>query len=198
MYTLFKDQAIVLKRTFVGEKDLSLTVYTKKLGKESIFIQNGQLIKNLPIVSLTEFNWFSGVFFKIKDKLYINEIDNFKNVAIEIVKDYNRFLSAYNVISWIYSFAPHQDEKIFILLKKTLYYLTLTNDTDLLELSFLVRLMYLNGELNLNIIDLENQEKELLIHLLKTPISQISSISNKENINLQKIKEKLLSFAHSL
>ena len=198
MYTLFKDQAIVLKRTFVGEKDLSLTVYTKKLGKDSIFIQNGQLIKNLPIVSLTEFNWFSGVFFKIKDKLYINEIDNFKNVAIEIVKDYNKFLSAYNIISWIYNFAPHQDEKIFILLKKTLYYLTLTNDTDLLELSFLVRLMYLNGELNLNIIDLENQEKELLINLLKTPISQISSISNKENINLQKIKEKLLSFAHSL
>ena len=198
MYTLFKDQAIVLKRTFVGEKDLSLTVYTKKLGKDSIFIQNGQLIKNLPIVSLTEFNWFSGVFFKIKDKLYINDIDNFKNVAIEIVKDYNRFLSAYNIISWIYNFAPHQDEKIFILLKKTLYYLTLTNDTDLLELSFLVRLMYLNGELNLNIIDLENQEKELLINLLKTPISQISSISNKENINLQKIKEKLLSFANSL
>lgn len=198
MYTLFKDQAIVLKRTFVGEKDLSLVVYTKKLGRESIFIQNGQLIKNLPVVSLTEFNWFSGVFFKIKDRLYISEIDNFKNVAIEIVKEYNRFLSAYNIISWIYSFAPHQDERIFILLKKTLYYLTLAKNTDLLELAFLVRLVYLNGELNLNAIDLDTQERDLLTFLLKTPISKISSLLGEENQNPQKLKEKLLSFTHSL
>ncbi|WP_297886988.1 hypothetical protein [Sulfurihydrogenibium sp.] len=177
MHTLFKDEVIVLKRTFVGEKDVSLLVYTKKLGRESIFIQNGQLIKNLPYVYLTEFSWFYGVFYKVKDKLYINEIDRFQNIAIQLVKDYEKFLSGYNIINWIYRFAPHPDEKIFILLKKTLYYLATSKDVKTLELAFLLRLTYLNGELNISNLDINDKEKNFLSKIFKTPLSEIAKNS---------------------
>jgi DNA repair protein RecO (recombination protein O) len=175
MYTFFKDEVIVLKRVFVGEKDLTLTVYSKKSGRESIFIQNGQIIKNLPIVSMTEFSWFYGVFYKIKDKLYISEIDRFKNVALDLVKDYNKLVSAYRVINWLYRFAPHPDERIFILAKKTFYYLTISKNPELLELAFLLRLAYLNGELNLNKIDVKENEREILKTVFKTNILDLAT-----------------------
>ena len=175
MYTFFKDEVIVLKRVFVGEKDLTLTVYSKKSGRESIFIQNGQIIKNLPIVSMTEFSWFYGVFYKIKDKLYISEIDRFKNVALDLVKDYDKLVSAYRVINWLYRFAPHPDERIFILAKKTFYYLTISKNPELLELAFLLRLAYLNGELNLNKIDVKENEREILKTVFKTNILDLAT-----------------------
>jgi DNA repair protein RecO (recombination protein O) len=175
MYTFFKDEVIVLKRVFVGEKDLTLTVYSKKSGRESIFIQNGQIIKNLPIVSMTEFSWFYGVFYKIKDKLYISEIDRFKNLALDLVKDYDKVVSAYRVINWLYRFAPHPDERIFILAKKTFYYLTISKNSELLELAFLLRLAYLNGELNLNKIDIKENEREILKTVFKTNILDLAT-----------------------
>ncbi|PMP76047.1 MAG: hypothetical protein C0178_06945 [Sulfurihydrogenibium sp.] len=175
MYTFFKDEVIVLKRVFVGEKDLTLTVYSKKSGRESIFIQNGQVIKNLPIVSMTEFSWFYGVFYKIKDKLYISEIDRFKNIALDLVKDYDKVVSAYRVINWLYRFAPHPDERIFILAKKTFYYLTISQNPELLELAFLLRLAYLNGELNLNKIDVKENEREILKTVFKTNILDLAT-----------------------
>lgn len=195
MYTLFKDEIIVLKRVFVGERDLSLIVYTKKLGRESIFIQNGQLIKNLPIVSLTEFNWFNGVFYKIKDKLYISEIGKFKNIAIELVKDYEKLSTAYCIIDWIYKFAPHPDEKIFILLKKTLYYITLSKDPKLLELAFLLRLTYLNGELNISKMNISDKEREFLNLLMKKTLSDVAkNLNYNQKIDIELIKNKLLGY----
>jgi DNA repair protein RecO (recombination protein O) len=195
MYTFFKDEVIVLRRNFVGEKDLVLTVYTKKLGKESIFIPNGQLIKNLPFVYLAEFVWFNGVFYKIKDRLYISEIDRFKNMGIDLAKDYKKFVSGYNIINLIYKYAPHQDEKIFILFKKSIYYLTVAKDVKVFELAFLIRLIYLNGELNISKMEITDSEKKFLNLLMKLNLSQIAlNLDFSQKLDLEYLKNKLLEF----
>ncbi len=145
MEGIFKDEAIVLRKSLVGENDISITVYLKKYGKENIYIPYGQIIKN-PIVPISEpFNWFKGVFIKRKEKLYIKEIDNSKNLAILISQDLKKFEKAIYLSKIFNRYVISPDEKMFIFLKRFFYYLTISKNPDIDELNFLVKFIYLNG-----------------------------------------------------
>jgi len=145
METIFKDEAIVLRKSYSGEKDLSITVYLKKYGKENIYIPFGQIIKN-PIVTVSEpFNWFRGVFIKRKGKVYIQEIDDFKNLSLQIAKDLKKFETAFFISKYFNKYVISPDEKYFIFLKKSIYYLLQTKNTDNFKLNFLIKFIFLNG-----------------------------------------------------
>ncbi len=145
MENSFKDEAIVLKKTEVGEKDLSITVYMKKLGKENIYIPKGQIIKTFFPTATEPFNWFKGVFVRKKDKVFIKEIDNYKNLALYISKDIDKFYTAFFILDKFYRYVLFSDEKLFILLKKSLYYLLSLKNPEVFKTNFLAKLIYLSG-----------------------------------------------------
>jgi len=145
MEGIFKDEAIVLRKSLVGENDISITVYLKKAGKENIYVPFGQIIKN-PIVPISEpFNWFKGIFIKRKGKLYIKEIDNSKNLAVVIAKNLNKFEKAERLSRLFNKYVISPDEKLFIFLKRFFYYLSISKNPELDELNFLIKFIYLNG-----------------------------------------------------
>ncbi|RMD45924.1 MAG: hypothetical protein D6831_02775, partial [Aquificota bacterium] len=116
MENSFKDEVIVLRKTEVGEIDLSITVFMRKVGKESIYIQKGQLIRNITVTATEPFNWFKGVFVKRKEKIFIKEIDTFKNLAIPIAKDLDKFYIGSFILDFFNRYASYEkgDEKLFI------------------------------------------------------------------------------------
>jgi len=145
MEKLVKDEAIVLKKNYVGDVDLSVTVYSKKLGKESIYIPKGQLLKH-PYVGLVEpLNWFKGVFSFKKDKIFIEEIDNHKLLALDIAKDLEKFKTAFYVLDTFSKYVGFPDERLFILLKRSIYYISINKDISLHKLSFLTKFINLYG-----------------------------------------------------
>jgi DNA repair protein RecO (recombination protein O) len=145
MELFFKDEAVVLKKTQVGDTDLSILVYMKNTGKENIYIPKGQLIKSFfPSVS-EPFNWLKGVFFKKKGKVFIKEVEQFQNLAFPISKDINRFYTGAFILSTFNRYVFFDDEKLFIFLKKTIYYLTKTKNFEVFKLNFLAKLIYLSG-----------------------------------------------------
>ncbi len=145
METVFKDEAIVLRKSYSGEKDLSITVYLKKYGKENIYVPFGQIIKN-PIVTVSEpFNWFRGIFIKRKGKVYINEIDDFRNLSLKIAKDLKKFETAFFISKYFNKFVISPDEKYFIFLKKNIYYLLNNENMENFKINFLVKFIFLNG-----------------------------------------------------
>jgi DNA repair protein RecO (recombination protein O) len=192
METVYKDEAIVLNRKFVGEKDLTITVYTKKSGKESIYIQNGQYLKNMPYSILSPFCWFKAVLIKIKDKLIISEIDSYKQIGYYISQDIEKFEAGFNIINFTYKLAPHQDERIFILLKKSLYFLTISKLPKLLEILFLLKITYLNGELDLKRLNLNNKEFDFLKGLMEKSIKEASQIEIENVEFLESLRSKLI------
>ncbi len=145
MENTFKDEAIVLKKTEVGDTDLSITVYMKNSGKENIYIPKGQIIKTFIPTATEPFNWFKGVFTKRKEKVFIKEIDNYKNLALEVSKDIDRFYTAFFILDKFNKYVLFSDERLFILLKKSLYYLLSTKDTEIFKTNFLAKLVYLSG-----------------------------------------------------
>ncbi len=145
METVFKDEAIVLRKSPVGDFDLSITVYTRQVGKENIYIPKGQLTRTGLITATEPFNWFRGVFKYVKGKLYLQEIDTFKNLAIPISQDLRKFYTAFEINSLFNRYVIFPDERFFILLKKTLYYLTGGKNPEIIKLNFIVKLIYLSG-----------------------------------------------------
>ncbi len=145
METIFKDEAIVLRKSYSGEMDLSITVYLKKYGKENIYIPFGQIIKN-PIVTVSEpFNWFSGIFIKRRGKVYIQEVDDFKNLSLKISRDLKKFETAFFISKLFNKYVISPDEKYFIFLKKSIYYLLQTKNMENFKLNFLIKFIFLNG-----------------------------------------------------
>jgi len=147
MENSFKDEAIVLKKTEVGEIDLSITVFMRKIGKESIYIPKGQLIKNITITASEPFNWFKGVFIKRKEKIFIKEIDDFKNLAIPIAKNLDKFYTGFFILDFFNRYASYEkgEEKLFILLKKSIYYLQKEKNIQNFKVNFLAKLIKLLG-----------------------------------------------------
>ena len=140
-----KDEGIVLRKSLAGDYDLSITVYFRKYGKENIYIPKGQLLKS-PFLHATEpFSWFYGVYFKRKEKFFIKELDRSKSLGLEIAKDINRLKTGFEMLNIFNKYVIFPDEKVFILLKKSLYYLTTDINTDLFRLNFLAKLIYLSG-----------------------------------------------------
>ncbi|MDQ7055527.1 MAG: DNA repair protein RecO [Persephonella sp.] len=145
MSSLIKDEAIVLRKSYVGDYDVSITVYMRKQGKENIYLPKGQLFKS-PYISSTEpFTWFKGVFIRKREKFFIKEIDRSKTLGIEICKDLNRFQTASYMFDTFNRYIIYPDEKMFIFLKKSLYYLTDSCEIDIFRLNFLAKLIYLSG-----------------------------------------------------
>jgi DNA repair protein RecO (recombination protein O) len=145
METTFKDEAVVLRKSYSGEKDLSITVYLKKYGKENIYIPFGQIIKN-PIVTISEpFNWFKGIFIKRRGKVFIQEIDNFKNLSFQIAQDLKKFETAFFISKYFNKYVISPDEKYFIFLKKNIYYLIQAKKTGNFKLNFLIKFIFLSG-----------------------------------------------------
>ena len=145
METLIKDEFIVLKKNLIPDFDLSLTVYFKKLGKENIYIPKGQILK-YPFSYISEpFSWNRGIFFKRRDKVYIEEIDKNKNIGIFFTHDKKKFYTSYFFIKLFLNYITFPDDKLFILLKKSLYYLILTKNPEIDKLNFLVKFVNLNG-----------------------------------------------------
>ena len=145
MSSLIKDEAIVLRKSPVGDYDVSITVYMRKQGKENIYLPKGQLLKS-PYISSTEpFTWFKGVFIRKREKFFIKEIDRSKALGIEIGKDLNRFITANYMLDTFNRYIIYPDERMFIFLKKSLYYLTGSCDMSIFRLNFLAKLVYLSG-----------------------------------------------------
>ena len=140
-----KDEGIVLRKSLAGDYDLSITVYFRKYGKENIYIPKGQLLKS-PFLHTTEpFSWFYGVYFKRKEKFFIKELDRSKSLGLEIAKDINKLKTGFEILNIFNKYVIFPDEKVFILLKKSLYYLTTDINIDLFRLNFLAKLIYLSG-----------------------------------------------------
>lgn len=190
MENFIKDEAIVLNRNFIGEKDLSITIYMKSKGRESIIIQNGQILRNLPYSVLSPLTWFKAIFLSYKDKVYILEIDKLKHFGLELTDNYDKFETAFKLLNLIYKYAPHNDLHIYTLLKKSLFYLTKTENSNLIYLIFLVRLIYLNGEFNIEHLPLNEYEKNVVKSLIKKSLKEI--VSQEKNYNLN-ILNKLIS-----
>ncbi len=145
MEKLVKDEAIILKKSYVGDEDLSVLIYGKKIGKENIYVPKGQLIKHPYVPILEPSNWFKGVFIFKRDKIFIEDIDKHKLLALEISKDLNKFYSLFYIIDIFNKYVGFPDEKLFILLKKSLYYLSVERNISLHQLNFLVKFINLYG-----------------------------------------------------
>ncbi|WP_457642907.1 DNA repair protein RecO [Persephonella sp.] len=146
MADLLKDEAVVLRKSLSADYDLSITVFLKKYGKENIYIKNGQKLKS-PFITATEpFSWFRGVFIKRKEKFFIKEIDRKVPLGLKISSSADTFKTACEITNTFNRYVIFPDEKAFILLKKTLYYLTERKIPDtLLKLNFLTKLVYVLG-----------------------------------------------------
>ncbi len=145
METVFKDEAIVLRKSLVGSVDLSITVYTKQVGKENIYISKGQIIKSTVITATEPFNWIKGVFRYVKGKLYLQEIDRYRNLSLPISQDIKKFETAFYINRVFNKYVIFPDEKFYILLKKTFYYLSEGYSPEYIKLNFLSKLVYLSG-----------------------------------------------------
>jgi len=142
---MLKDEAIVIRRSLTGDYDVSLTVYMKKQGKENIYIKNGQRLKSPFINSIEPFTWIKGVFIKKRDAFFIKEIEKSIPLGIQISSEINSFYTAYRITDIFNRYVIYPDEKVFVFLKKTLYYLTRTKDLDVFMANFLAKLVYLSG-----------------------------------------------------
>ncbi len=140
-----KDEAIILKSQPVLERDLSITVYLKKSGKENIYVKGGQIIKHPYLPILQRSNWIRGVFLHYKEKILIKEIDKSYNFGAI----YSRDLNLFDTWNWILDvfdrFTTFQDEKMFNFLKKSLYHLKSAKNLEEYRLLFLIRYIYLQG-----------------------------------------------------
>ncbi len=142
-----KDEAIVLRSSPSGTNDLSITVFTKGFGKENIYIKGGQILKNMYLPKLQPFNWIKGVFVKYKEKTFIKEIDENVNLSYPFTKDLDKLDTALWILHIFDKFTIFNDEKLYSLLKNTLYYLQFTENRYLqtYKLTFLVKYIALYG-----------------------------------------------------
>ncbi len=142
---ILKDEAIVLRKSFSGDYDLSLTVYMRKYGKENIYLPKGQMLKSPFLPSTEPFTWFKGLFIKRREKFFIKEIDKSRSLGLLIAKDLEKFETAFFITNLFNRYIIFPDEKVFIFLKKSLYYLTQKNDKGIFTLNFTAKLIYLSG-----------------------------------------------------
>ncbi|WP_456392530.1 DNA repair protein RecO [Persephonella sp.] len=145
MVNILSDEAIVLRKSLSGDYDVSLTVYMKKYGKENIYIKNGQKLKSPFIYATEPFTWFKAVFIRRKEKFFIREIEKSVSLGIQIASDIPRFTTAYSITDLFNRYVIFPDEKIFVLLKKSLYYLTRTSSLDVFTANFIAKLVLLSG-----------------------------------------------------
>jgi len=185
----FKDEAIILRKSIIWEKDISITVYMKKRGKENIYIQNGALLKS-PYISITEpFNIFKGVFYIKKDSVFIQEVERYKNLAILMAKDIEIFKTGFEIVNIFNRYIIYQDEKIYILLKKTFYYLALSKNPKMIKLAFLIKLVYLSGIFPNN---LKNLNWNYVLKIKNSPFKEL------ENFNIPNINQYIKTFENYL
>lgn len=184
MELFFRDEGFVFNRRFVGNNDVVVAIYTKKLGVENVFIQNGQLVKNLPYIYLDKFTHIRCIFTKLKDgKVYIYDIDSVKTLGIEVSRNVELFQTLTDISSIIYTYTPYGDTRIFNLYKKTVFYCLNSGETYKYYLVFLTKLNYLAGVYNPVLID----NHQLAVKLLTTKIADV------ENIEIDRQKATYLS-----
>ncbi len=145
MENIFKDEAIVLRRSCVGEYDFSVTVYFRKHGKENIYIPKGQIVRSPFITSTEQFNWFKGVFLYRKDNVYVKEIDDFRNLSLKIASSIDIFETAFYFSNLFNRYVIFPDERLFIFLKKSFYYLTKAKKVKNHRINFISKLIFLSG-----------------------------------------------------
>jgi len=142
-----KDQAIVLRSSYAGSKDLSITLYIKGVGKENIYIKNGQVIKYPYLPVLQPLNWFKGVFLFYKEKILIKEIEKSVNLGFTYTKDLKKFETSLWILNLFDKYTIFQDEKLFNLLKNSIYHLQFIENEKLktFKASFLLKYIYTSG-----------------------------------------------------
>lgn len=173
MEIFFKDEAFVFNRRFVGNSDVSVTLYSKRLGIETVYIPGGQIVKNLPYTYLDRFSHINGVFTKIKEeKIGLYEIDKVKTFGLYVARNIETFEMLTDMSSIIYTYAPYADERIYNLYKKVLFYSLQAEYPYGYYLSFMVKINYLLGVYNPSVGD----RPDVLNKLLKTRISETRSV----------------------
>ncbi|MCX7760714.1 MAG: hypothetical protein N2Z81_05950 [Hydrogenothermaceae bacterium] len=177
MEVFFKDQAVVVSRRFIGNNDVALSIYTKSMGIESVVIQNGQFIKNLPYTYLDKFTYFEGVFIKFRnDKIYINDIDKVYTLGLFLSRDYNNITNGYRMLDLIYKYSPYPDGNIYNLLKKSLYHISKSKDGYKIFLSFLVKFNYLLGIYDPKKISWDRESFRILSTIFKTKVQDAENL----------------------
>lgn len=186
MEIFFKDEAFVLSRRFTGNSDVSVTLYTRKLGIETVYIQGGQIIKNLPYTYLDMFSHIRGVFIKLKEeKIALQEIDKIKTFGLYVAKNIETLEILADISSLIYTYAPYSDQKIYNLYKKVVFYSTGSESPYKYHLAFLVKFNYLLGVHN----PAMQENPELINRMLNTKISEINSIPVDRNTAVSAVYE---------
>lgn len=178
MEIFFKDEAFVFSRRFVGNSDVSITLYTRKLGIETVYIQGGQIIKNLPYTYLDRFSHVRGVFIKLKEeKVALQEIDSIKTFGLYVAKNIEAFEILTDISSLIYTYAPYPDQKVYNLYKKVMFYSTSSDSPYKYHLAFLVKFNYLLGVYSPAMLE----KPEFINRVLYTKVSEINSIPVDRN-----------------
>jgi len=75
----------------------------------------------------------------------IREIDSFKNLSLQIASDLDLFETAYYFSNLFNRYVIFPDEKLFIFLKKSFYYLTKAKKVKNHRVNFIAKLVYLSG-----------------------------------------------------
>ncbi|NPA53454.1 MAG: DNA repair protein RecO, partial [Aquificae bacterium] len=78
-------------------------------------------------------------------KFFIKEINQFQNLALPISQNLDKFYTAFYILSIFNKYSISDDEKLFILLKKSFYYLTIIENTENFKINFLAKFILLSG-----------------------------------------------------
>lgn len=135
------------------------------------------------------FNIFKGVFYIKKDSVFIQEVERYKNLAILMAKDIDIFKTGFEIINIFNRYIIYQDEKIYILLKKTFYYLALSKNPKMIKLGFLIKLVYLSGIFPNN---LKNLNWNYVLKIKNSPFKEL------ENFNIPNINQYIKAFENYL
>lgn len=189
METFIKDEAFVLSRRFVGNSDMVITIYGQKLGVETVFIQNGQLIKNLPYVYLDKFTYIKAVFQKYREeRVYISEIYKVITFGLKVSESLESLFILTEISNMIYNYVLYPDKTIFNLYKKTLYYSIKTGQIHRYYVSFLVKFIYLLGVYDRKELD---GYWDIFVSILNTPIREVKTLNIDRSVE-EKLSAKLI------
>jgi DNA repair protein RecO (recombination protein O) len=142
----FQDRGIILTRKDFKEKDLLISVYTEKYGKITLQSRGAKRVTSklsghLEPGSLSTLNWVSG---KNIPQLTGAQLEDFFQVAKQ---DYQKSFFILKILNLVDQVTRDglAEQKIFILLFKTLKALEEENDLDLIFIVFGFKLLGLLG-----------------------------------------------------
>lgn len=132
-------EAIVLKRTKYADKDIILQLFTRKLGKTSVFVKNGQTLKS-PMMSSAQLFSYSNFFLKMGSSMHRAASAQLYRNFYRITEDLDATYLAYYILETVeQSIGENQsNNRLFDLLLTCLQAL---NDKDRLEYVFLYFLL---------------------------------------------------------